>query len=134
MQTLTRLKDEALNRAPGTGGPAKRAERSGRRAAKGADKTGRGLWSTITSAVSGAFAGVTGRKQAERKRKRVAAAGAAGAATAAGAAGVLIAKKKSRDAEAEREAGFQAPQPVPGPTSANGADAAPVSSSSDPSA
>ena len=136
MQTLTKLKDEALNKAPATGGPAKRAERSGRRAAKSADKKGRGLWSTITSAVSDAFASATGRKQAEQKRKRVAVAGAAGAATAAGAAGVLLAKRKSRDAEAEREAAYQAPQPVPGPTAAgNGAASSPtVPSSSDPTA
>ena len=109
MQRITKLKDET-------------------------DKKGRGLWSTITSAVSDAFAGVTGRRQAESKRKKVAAAGAAGAATAAGAAGVLLAKKKSRDAGAEREAAYETPQPAAGPTSANGSAGEPVSSSSDPSA
>lgn len=135
MQRLTRLKDEALKKAPVGGSPTKNAERSGRRAIKTADKKGRGLWSTIASAVSDAFASATGRKEAERKRKRVAAAGAAGAATAAGAAGVLLSKKKkSRDDEAEREAAYRAPQPVAGPTSSNGSAGEPISSSSDPSA
>ena len=104
------------------------AERTGRGAIKTAETKRRGLWSTITSAVSDAFASVTGRKQAERKRKRVAAAGAAGAATVAGAAGVVLSKKRSRDNEAAREAAYQAPQPTP--TSANGV-AEPVSSGSD---
>ena len=134
MQTLSKVKD-GLKKAPRPAGPVKNTERAGRAgrvAFKGAKTKRRGLWSTITTAVSDAFASATGRKQAERKRKRVAAVGAAGAATAAGAAGVALAKKKSRDQEAAREVAYQAPQPTP--TTTNGSAAEPIPSSSDPSA
>jgi hypothetical protein len=106
---------------------------TGRTAVKAANTKRKGLWSTLSGAVTDALKGLTGRKQAERRRKRIAAAGAAGAATAAaGAAGVVLSKKKSKDAEAAREAAYQAPQPTP-ETAANGA-AATVPSGSEPSA
>ncbi|CAN5572576.1 hypothetical protein BH20ACT15_BH20ACT15_08170 [soil metagenome] len=97
-----------------------------------ADEKGRGLWSTISSAVSGAFAEVSGRKRAERKRNRAAVAAAAGTAVAAtGAAGVYLAKKKDREADTEEPAYAPPEAPAAGP---NGSAASAVSSESGTSA
>lgn len=111
MQTLTKLKDEAKDRVAGAcGGPVQQTERKGQRAVRGArksseralrkaDKAGESVWTSIRSAFADAFAGVTGRRQAERRRKRRATVAAAGVATATGVAGAYLVKK-SREGSA----------------------------------